>query len=500
MTGAATIIISRGAPANRCKAPVVCVTSPAMTVAAEFATDQAGLCIFNSLTRRKEPFRPIEPGHVRLYVCGMTVYDYCHIGHARVMVVFDIVVRYLRARGYRVTYVRNITDIDDKIIRRALERGESVAELSERFIAAMHEDADALGILRPDIEPRATESMDAIVAMIASLLDKGYAYQGSSGDVYFAVAEFADYGRLSNKRLEDLRAGSRVDVDEAKHDPLDFVLWKAAKPQEPSWPSPWGRGRPGWHIECSAMSTQYLGSHFDIHGGGMDLKFPHHENEIAQSEAATGCHFVNWWMHNGFVQVDDEKMSKSLGNFFTVREVLARYPAEVVRYFILSSHYRRPLNYSEQNLKTATAALTRLYTALRAQEGAATTLIDDDAAARFNAAMDDDFNTPGALAVLHDLAGELNRRRQSGADTVVHAATLRHLGSVLGLLQSDAEAFLRGGPGSNDEAAAIEALIARRSAARQARDWAEADRIRDELLGQGVTLEDTPAGTLWRRR
>ena len=498
ITGAATIIISRGVPANRCKAPVVCVISPAMTAAAEPEADYAGLLIFNSLTRRKEPFRPIEPGHVRLYVCGMTVYDYCHIGHARVMVVFDVVVRYLRARGYRVTYVRNITDIDDKIIRRAMERGETFRELSERFTVAMHEDADALGILRPDMEPRATESIDAIVGMIETLLNKGYAYQAANGDVYYAVARFPDYGRLANKRLEDLRAGARVEVDGAKRDPLDFVLWKAAKPDEPSWPSPWGPGRPGWHIECSAMSIRYLGAHFDIHGGGMDLKFPHHENEIAQSEAATGCHFVNCWMHNGFVQIDDEKMSKSLGNFFTVREVLARYPAEVVRYFILTSHYRRPLNYSEQNLETARAALTRLYTALRGCAAAAAAT-ESDAVACFNAAMNDDFNTPEALAVLHDLAGELNRRRQYGEDTAALAATLRYLGAVLGLLQSDPEEFLRGAR-SDQDAVRIEALIAHRSAAREARDWSEADRIRDELLREDVVLEDTPAGTIWRRR
>ncbi|TCO80774.1 cysteinyl-tRNA synthetase [Plasticicumulans lactativorans] len=456
------------------------------------------LQIFNSLTRRKEAFTPIEPGKVRMYVCGMTVYDYCHIGHARVMVVFDVVVRHLRWCGYDVTYVRNITDIDDKIIRRAQENGESIAALTGRFIAAMHEDADALGVLRPSLEPRATETIGEMVAMIATLMDKGYAYAGASGDVYYRVGRFEAYGRLSNKRLDDLRAGERVAVGETKDDPLDFVLWKAAKPGEPAWPSPWGPGRPGWHIECSAMSKCCLGEHFDIHGGGMDLKFPHHENEIAQSEAANGHAYVNVWMHNGFVNVDEEKMSKSLGNFFTVREVLARYPAEVVRLFILSSHYRSPLNYSDGHLDAARNRLAGLYTALRGAPAGGEPV--EACVARFRDTLNDDFNTPGALAVLDEVARDLNRARAEATDATragALAATLRALGEVLGLLQADPEAFLKGGEGADD--AAIEALIAERALARKAKDWAESDRLRDELTRRGVVLEDTAAGTTWRR-
>ena len=458
------------------------------------------LHIYNSLTRSKQEFRPLEPGRVRLYVCGMTVYDYCHVGHARVMVVFDVVARYLRASGYQLTYVRNITDIDDKIIARARELGVPVSDLTGRFIAAMYEDADALGIERPDIEPRATESIEAIVDLIRALLERGYAYRADNGDIYYDVSRFERYGALANKRIEDLRAGARVEVAATKRDPLDFVLWKAAKPDEPSWPSPWGPGRPGWHIECSAMSTRHLGAHFDIHGGGMDLKFPHHENEIAQSEAATGHTFVNYWMHNGFVQVDDEKMSKSLGNFFTVREVLRHYSPEVLRYFILSSHYRRPLNYSEQNLESARAALTRLYTALR-EAPAAAAEVPAACRERFAAVMDDDFNTPEALALLHELAGALNRVRAEGGDGAAEAAGLRRLGAVLGLLQDDPQRFLqdRGATAATLDAATIDALIERRSAARHARDWAEADRIRDQLTEQGIVLEDGPQGTSWRR-
>ncbi len=466
--------------------------------------------IYNSLTRRKEPFRPIEAGRVRMYVCGMTVYDYCHIGHARVLVVFDMVVRYLRALGYTVTYVRNITDIDDKIIARARERGEDVASLTGRFIRAMHEDAAALGVLPPDEEPRATAAMADIIAMIRRLEEKGFAYRAANGDVYYRVGRFSAYGRLSGKRLEELRAGARVDVEAAKEDPLDFVLWKAAKPGEPSWDSPWGPGRPGWHIECSAMSTRCLGDHFDIHGGGMDLMFPHHENEIAQSEAATGHKFVNVWMHNGFVQVDEEKMSKSLGNFFTVREVLARYQPEVVRYFILASHYRSPLNYSDANLDQARAALDRFYTALRgleADEAAGQGVEGDIEAceARFRAAMNDDFNTPEALAVMFDLAHGINRARSAGqaGRAAALAGTLKRLGGVLGLLGQDPEAYFKGGgtgvaQGLSD--AEVETLVARREAARAARNWAEADRIRDELASRGIVLEDGPAGTSWRRR
>ncbi|HRZ53197.1 MAG TPA: cysteine--tRNA ligase [Candidatus Contendobacter sp.] len=462
------------------------------------------LRIFNSLTRQKEQFQPIEPGTVKMYVCGMTVYDYCHVGHARVMVVFDTVLRWLRAQGYTVTYVRNITDIDDKIIRRAQEKGEDFRELTARFIQAMNEDLAALDILPPTHEPRATEAMADMIALIQTLLDKGYAYVGGSGDVYYDVSRFDRYGQLANKKLDDLRAGARVEVEEAKADPLDFVLWKAAKPGEPSWPSPWGAGRPGWHIECSAMSTRCLGEHFDIHGGGMDLKFPHHENEIAQSEAASGQRCVNLWMHNGFVQVNEEKMSKSLGNFFTVREVLQRYAPEVVRLFILTSHYRGPLNYADENLEHAKSSLTRLYTALRGlPRGAAP--IEESWRERFAQAMDDDFNTPEALAVLFDLAREINRlRTEDEAAAARLGASLRQLGELLGLLQTDPETFLRGSGEGGEGASAltaeqIEALIAERATARKAKQWAEADRIRNLLQEGGVVLEDTPKGTTWRR-
>ncbi len=461
------------------------------------------LKLFNSLSRTKETFVPIEPGKVRMYVCGMTVYDYCHLGHARVLVVFDVIVRHLRSLGYDVTYVRNITDIDDKIIARARENNESINALTERFICAMHEDADALGVLRPDAEPRATESMDNILDMIRSLLDHGYAYQGDNGDVFYAVGKFDNYGELSGKRLDELRSGARVDVEDAKHDPLDFVLWKAAKPDEPSWPSDWGPGRPGWHIECSAMSTQCLGAHFDIHGGGMDLQFPHHENEIAQSEAATGEHFVNYWIHNGFVQVDEEKMSKSLGNFFTVREILRRYQPEEVRYFILSSHYRSPLNYSDDNLNKARGALQRLYTALRDTTPADAAAPDSDFERRFRAAMDDDFNTPEALAVLFELTRAINRvREQDVAEAARLAATLHTLGGRLGILQADPEVYLQGPQGgveAGPDDASIDALVAQRDQARAERNWAEADRIRDQLAAMGIVLEDAAGGTLWRR-
>ena len=461
------------------------------------------LQIHNNLTRRKEPFRPIDPANVRMYVCGMTVYDYCHIGHARVLVVFDVVYRHLCHRFGRdcVTYVRNVTDIDDKIIDRANENGEVFSSLTRRFIEAMHEDADALGVLRPDQEPTATGHMQQIIDMIGTLMDKGFAYEADNGDVYYAVSRFEGYGRLSGKQLEDLRAGERVEVGAAKRDPLDFVLWKAAKPGEPSWDSPWGPGRPGWHIECSAMSTHCLGHHFDIHGGGLDLQFPHHENEIAQSEAATGEKFVNVWMHNGFVRVDDEKMSKSLGNFFTIREVMKRYDPEVIRYFILTSHYRSPLNYSDHHLDNAKAALTTFYTALRGLDTTGVEAIADVHVERFDAALDDDFNTPEALAVLFELVHEINRLRVSAPQQAVqHAARLKHLGGRLGLLQREPELFLRGGlatSGPSDEE--IEALIQARIEARKNRDWAESDRIRDALKVQGVILEDGPQGTAWRR-
>ena len=460
------------------------------------------LKLFNTETRRKEEFVPIEPGKVRMYVCGMTVYDLCHLGHARVLVVFDVIVRHLRSLGYEVTYVRNITDIDDKIIRRAQENGETIQALTERFIAAMHEDADALGVLRPDFEPRATESMDDILSMIGALMEKGYAYQGDNGDIYYSVSHFAPYGRLSGKKLEDLRAGARVDVDEDKRDSLDFVLWKSAKPGEPSWPSPWGEGRPGWHIECSAMSTECLGAHFDIHGGGMDLQFPHHENEIAQSEAATGEHFVNYWIHNGFVQVDEEKMSKSLGNFFTVREILNVYQPEEVRYFILASHYRSPLNYSDDNLDKARGALQRLYTALRDTDSDTRAEPFAGYIERFDAAMNDDFNTPEALAVLFELARAINRSRDAQDDRLDGlVATLRLLAGRLGLLQSDPEVYLRGETvqGETTDDALIDDLVARRQAARERRDWAEADRLREQLTEMGIELEDAADGTRWRR-
>ncbi len=453
------------------------------------------LHITNSLTRTKEAFVPITPGHVRMYVCGMTVYDLCHLGHARVFVVFDMVTRWLRASGYHVDYVRNITDIDDKIIRRAHENGQTPGALTERFIAAMHEDERALGVLPPDHEPRATAYVTQMLAMISQLENNGLAYPAPNGDVYYSVRGFPDYGRLSGKSLDELRAGERVEVDPNKRDPMDFVLWKAAKPGEPAWASPWGPGRPGWHIECSAMSAELLGNRFDIHGGGQDLQFPHHENEIAQSEGAHGCKFVNYWMHNGFVRVDNEKMSKSLGNFFTIREVLGKYDPEVVRFFILRAHYRSPLNYSDAHLDDAKGALTRLYTALRN----APVMTDSPdwslpAAQRFQEAMDDDFNTPEAVAVLFELAGEANRGNAAAA------TLLRNLGGVLGLLQRDAAEFMRSGStGSGISEAEIEALIAARQTARKERNFAESDRIRDALIKSGIVLEDGPGGTTWRR-
>jgi cysteinyl-tRNA synthetase len=457
------------------------------------------LKIFNTLGRRKQDFAPIEPGRVRMYVCGMTVYDYCHLGHARVMVVFDMVQRWLRASGYALVYVRNITDIDDKIIRRALENGEGIGELTARFIAYMDEDAAALGVQKPDHEPRATQHVGGMLQLIDALTAKGLAYQAASGDVNYAVRKFPGYGKLSGKTLDELRAGERVDADPSKLDPLDFVLWKRAKEGEPSWDSPWGKGRPGWHIECSVMSSELLGTHFDIHGGGQDLQFPHHENEIAQSEGAHGGIFVNYWMHNGFVRVDDEKMSKSLGNFFTIREVLKQYDAEVVRFFILRAHYRSPLNYSDQHLDDAKGALTRLYTALNAVPAAERVIDwDEPNAARFKAAMDDDFGTPEAVAVLFDLAGELNRSRSNQT-----AGLLKALGGVLGLLQRPPADFLQGRSAAVEAAVAdqdIQARIEARAAAKKAKNYAESDRIRKELLDAGIVLEDAPGGkTGWRR-
>jgi len=458
--------------------------------------------IYNTLSGKKEPLKTIEPGKVSLYVCGMTVYDYCHVGHARVMVVFDVAVRYLRASGYDVNYVRNITDIDDKIIARANENDETITELTERFIESMNEDSDALGVIRPDHEPKATEHVDDIIAMIKTLIEKGKAYAAENGDVYYDVSSFEEYGKLSGKNVEDLRSGERVAVDEAKDDPLDFVLWKAVKPEEPSWDSPWGAGRPGWHIECSAMSTCQLGNNFDIHGGGRDLQFPHHENEIAQSEGATGEQFANLWMHNGFVRVDDEKMSKSLGNFFTIREVLARYQAEVIRYFILTSHYRSPLNYSDEHLDNAKSALTRLYTALRGVEAKE---VDDggEYEQRFRAAMDDDFNTPIALSVLFDLTRDLNANKENTEKASELAGILKKLSGILGLLDDDPENFLRGEKGqeegdlSNDQ---IQEYVDQRIAAREQKDWAESDRLRDLLTEQGIILEDSSECTSWRRK
>ena len=460
------------------------------------------LKIYNTLTRKKELFQPRVEGKVGLYVCGMTVYDYCHVGHARVMVVFDTVARYFRYSGYDLTYVRNITDIDDKIIQRAHENGEAMSELTERFITAMHDDERALSVLPPDIEPRATQSIPDIIAMIEALIANDLAYIGGNGDVFYAVTKFKNYGQLSGKHLDDLQAGERVDVDLAKRNPLDFVLWKMAKAGEPSWPSPWGSGRPGWHIECSAMSTCCLGNHFDIHGGGMDLQFPHHENEIAQSEGATGEKFVNLWMHNGFVRINEEKMSKSLGNFFTVREVLKEYRPEIIRFFILSSHYRSPLNYSDEQLNDARAALTRLYTALRGCDGL-DAAIDGEYKARFEQAMDDDFNTPVALSVLFDLARELNSAKEAKSEKVqILAATLKQLSALLGILQDDPDSFLKSGAEDDSQlsAALVEQQIQARLDAKKAKNWALADQIRNDLKAQGVILEDAPDGTTsWRR-
>ena len=456
------------------------------------------LSIYSTLSKSKDILKPLEGNMVRMYVCGMTVYDYCHIGHARVMVAFDVVARWLRHRGYELTYVRNITDIDDKIIRRANENGEPFQALVDRMIEAMHEDEARLNVLRPDIEPRATDHIDGMHGMIQTLIDKGYAYAPGNGDVYYRVGRFEGYGKLSRRRIEDLKIGARIEVDEAKEDPLDFVLWKAAKPGEPSWQSPWGAGRPGWHIECSVMSTCCLGETFDIHGGGPDLVFPHHENEIAQSEAATGKQYANAWMHAGAVRVDGEKMSKSLGNFFTIREVLEKYQPEVVRYLLVSSHYRSPINYSEDSLKEAKGALERFYTALRGLP-AVSAAGGEAFVERFGAAMDDDFNSPEACAVLFDMAREINRLRETDQQAAAAlAARLKELGSVLGVLQMDPDAFLQAGAQGKVDAAEVEALIAARLQARAEKNWAESDRIRDQLTAMGVVLEDGKGGTTWR--
>ena len=479
------------------------------------------LKIYNTLAREKQTFTPIVAGKVSMYVCGMTVYDYCHLGHARVMVVFDMVSRWLNATGYAVTYVRNITDIDDKIIKRAQENQETIGVLTQRFIDAMDEDSAKLGVIRPSLEPRATDYVDHMIAMITTLIDKGFAYLADNGDVYYSVNAFTGYGKLSGKSLEDLRAGERVEVDVFKRDAMDFVLWKAAKPNEPSWDSPFcgpnlGKGRPGWHIECSAMSAYLLGAQFDIHGGGQDLQFPHHENEIAQSEAAhsrasinpahvtehhhhhdeKSCQMVNYWMHNGFVRVDDEKMSKSLGNFFTIRTVLDQYDAEVVRFFILRAHYRSPLNYSDAHLNDAKAALTRLYTALR---GIETVPIKIDwqhkQAAQFKAAMDDDFNTPEALAVLFELANDVNKNKSNETANVLKA-----LAGVMGLLQRSPNDYLQSEVGHDGQSPLdIDALIVARNDAKKAKNYAKADEIRKTLTEAGIVLEDTAQGTIWRR-
>ncbi len=459
------------------------------------------LTIYNSLTRRKETFEPIEPGKVRLYVCGVTVYDYCHMGHARMILVFDMVVRYLRFRGYDVTYVRNITDIDDKIIARSKEKGEAFDALTEWFIRAMDEDFMALNVVRPDAEPRATTHIDQIITMISELMENGYAYRAQNGDVFYDVSAFSEYGKLSGKNIAELRAGIRVDVQEVKDDPVDFVLWKKGKPGEPAWDAPWGRGRPGWHIECSAMSRHCLGRDFDIHGGGQDLQFPHHENEIAQSIGAGSERFVNIWMHNGFVRVDDEKMSKSLGNFFTIREVMGRYHPEVIRFFILSSHYRSPLNYSDEHLAEAKAGLMRLYTAIRGV-GPGRGEVIAEYQERFERAMDDDFNTREAITILHEIAGELNKLTDSSGERALSlAGTLRKLGGVLGIMQVTADEYLRGhtvATGMSPEE--IERLIHERAQAKQHKHYAAADRIRDALTEKGVLLEDRADGTTWRMK
>ncbi|SFI21509.1 cysteine--tRNA ligase [Nitrosomonas sp. Nm34] len=457
------------------------------------------LKIYNTLTRKKEKFVPIKPGEVRMYVCGMTVYDYCHLGHARVLVVFDTVVRWLEVTGFKVTYVRNITDIDDKIIKRAQENDETIHTLTQRFIDAMYEDAARLGVAQPTHEPRATQCIEDMIGMILTLIQKGLAYVAANGDVFYSVHQFPHYGKLSGKSLEDLRAGERVDIDFNKKDPLDFVLWKAAKAGEPCWDSPWGKGRPGWHIECSAMSEHYLGEHFDIHGGGQDLQFPHHENEIAQSEGAHDHAYVNYWMHNGFVRVDNEKMSKSLGNFFTVREVLARYQPEVVRFFILRAHYRSPLNYSDEHLNDARNALDRLYIALKEYNLPSTEINwDEPYAERFKAAMNDDFNTAEAIAILFDLAGEINRTSNAQL-----AALLKALGGTLGLLQQNPQAYLQNLHSAEKNLfsqQAIEQMIQQRLEARKNRDFVQADNIRKQLAAAGIILEDSVQGTTWRRQ
>ncbi|MDE3272036.1 cysteine--tRNA ligase [Pseudoalteromonas sp. G4] len=456
------------------------------------------LQIYNTLTRQKEAFKPLVAGKVGMYVCGITIYDYCHVGHARTYVSFDVMNRFLRHAGFDVTYVRNITDVDDKIIKRANENGEAIDALTVRMTKAMHEDFDALNMLPADIEPTVTGHMDEIIAMIERLIEKKHAYVASNGDVLFDVSTFEQYGALSQQDLDMLQAGARVDVAEGKDDPLDFVLWKKAKVDEPSWSSPWGEGRPGWHIECSAMSNKHLGAHFDIHGGGSDLQFPHHENEIAQSCCATGEKYVNTWIHTGMVQVNKEKMSKSLGNFFTLRDVLKEYDRESVRFFLINGHYRSQLNYSTENLEQARAAMERIYTALRGVDVIETSL-ENDYVARFNAAMNDDFNTPEALPVIFELAKEINRLKDEDANQAGQLAfILKTLGEILGIAQQDPESFLQGEQDDN-EVAEIEALILQRNQARADKNWALADEARDKLTAMGVVLEDSAGKTTWRK-
>ncbi len=453
------------------------------------------LQIYNTLTRQKETFKPLVEGKVGMYVCGMTVYDFCHLGHARAFLAFDLIVRYMRHIGLEVNYIRNVTDIDDKIIKRANENGEPFLELVDRFANAMNEDFDQLGIGRPTHEPRATAHIDDIIKLVSTLIDKGFAYAVPNGDVYYRVRKFDGYGKLSGKVLDDLEAGSRVDVDTDKEDPLDFVLWKAAKPDEPHWESPWGIGRPGWHIECSAMSTCCLGETFDIHGGGPDLKFPHHENEIAQSEAATGKTYANTWIHAGALRLGEEKMSKSLGNFFTIRDILEKYDGEVVRFFLISSHYRSHVSYMDNSLDEAHSKLERFYNALQEANVGDAADIDNEYSQRFHAAMDDDFNTPEAIAALFDLVREVNKT--TGEEQLALAGQLKYLGGVLGCLQADPQTFLQAGAG--DEAAWIEEMIAKRIAAKKAKDFATADAVRDELVAKGIVLKDGPEGTIWTK-
>jgi len=457
------------------------------------------LSLYNSLTNQKEIFKPIKPKEVRLYVCGMTVYDFCHLGHGRVMVIFDVINRWLKLSGYSVQYVRNITDIDDKIITKAAEENISIKELTEKFIMEMNKDSDALGVLRPDSEPKATNHIDDIIKMIQILIDKGFAYVGDNKDVYYSVSDFKGYGKLSGKTLKDLRAGNRVDIDLNKKNNFDFVMWKSAKKDEPSWESPWGAGRPGWHIECSAMSNKILGNHFDIHGGGQDLQFPHHENEIAQSEAANNCKMANYWLHNGFVKIDDEKMSKSLGNFFTIRSILKKYLPEVVRFFILKAHYRSPLNYSDIQLDDAKQGLTRLYLSIRNKVNSQKSEIDwsNNYAIKFKAALDDDFNTPAAIAVLYELANEINKNKDNQKIEL-----LVNLANSIGILAMNPEDFLQGVmiPSVRDDGLIIDELINERNLAKKNKDYEEADRIRKLLLENDILLEDTAEGTIWRQK